>query len=91
MTIYTPSASHSLFFVGLVKVRKSPCLPNHRRLLCSTVEVMSPESSLLIDDWVLQDIGAPVAGNTCDLMMLMLLSGMERSDNQWESLHYSLD
>lgn len=47
---------------------------------------MSPESSLLIDDWVLPDVGAPVAGGTYDLMMLMLLSGMERSESQWESL-----
>ena len=47
---------------------------------------MSPESSLLIDDWVLPDVGAPVAGGTYDLMMLMLLSGMERSEGQWKDL-----
>ena len=47
---------------------------------------MSPESSLLIDDWVLPDIGAPVAGGTADLMMFMLLSGMERSESQWRGL-----
>lgn len=41
------------------------------------VEAMSPESSLLIDDWVLPEVGAPVAGGTYDLMMLMLLSGMD--------------
>lgn len=47
---------------------------------------MSPESSLLVDDWVLPDVGAPVAGGTGDLMMLMLLSGMERSESQWKDL-----
>ena len=47
---------------------------------------MSPESSLLIDDWVLLDTGAPVAGGTYDLMMLLLLSGMERSESQWKDL-----
>lgn len=57
-----------------------------RRLLSNTVEAMSPESSLLIDDWVLPDVGAPVAGGTYDLMMLMLLSGMERSESQWKDL-----
>ena len=41
------------------------------------VEAMSPESSLLIDDWVLPKVGTPVAGGTYDLMMLMLLSGMD--------------
>ena len=61
-----------------------------RRLLRNTVEAMSPESSLLIDDWVLPDVGAPVAGGTYDLMMLMLLSGMERSESQWKDLLHSV-
>ena len=47
---------------------------------------MSPESSLLIDDWVLPDTGASVAGGAYDLMMLLLLSGMERSESQWKDL-----
>lgn len=61
-----------------------------RRLLRHTVDAMSPESSLLIDDWVLPDANAPVAGGTYDIMMLMLLSGMERSENQWKALLESL-
>lgn len=61
-----------------------------RRLLSNTVEAMGPESSLLIDDWVLPDVDAPVAGGTYDLMMLMLLSGMERSEGQWKALLESL-
>lgn len=55
-------------------------------MLANTVEAMSPESSLLIDDWVFPDVGAPVAGGTYDMMMLMLLFGMERSESQWEGL-----
>lgn len=61
-----------------------------RRLLQHTVDAMSPESSLLIDDWVLPDVHAPVAGGTYDIMMLMLLSGMERSEKQWKALLESL-
>lgn len=61
-----------------------------RRLLHHTVDAMGPGSSLLIDDWVLPDVNAPVAGGTYDIMMLMLLSGMERSENQWRALLESL-
>ena len=50
------------------------------------MEALSPESSLVINDWVLPDMGAPVAGGTYDLMMLMLFSGMERSENEWKGL-----
>lgn len=51
---------------------------------------MSPESSLLIDDWVLPDMGAPVAGGVEDIMMWMVPSGMERSESQWKGLLDSL-
>lgn len=61
-----------------------------RRLLQHTVDAMGPGSSLLIDDWVLPDVNAPVAGGTYDIMMLRLLSGMERSENQWRALFESL-
>jgi hypothetical protein len=47
---------------------------------------MSPESSLLIDDWVLPDTGAPLAGASEDMFMMMFLSGMERSESQWKNL-----
>ena len=51
---------------------------------------MSPESSLLIDDWVFPDMGAPLAGASEDMFMLMLLSGMERSESQWKALLNSI-
>lgn len=47
---------------------------------------MSPGSSLLIDDWVLPDVGAPLAGASEDMFMLLLLSGMERSERQWKAV-----
>ena len=47
---------------------------------------MSPESSLLIDDWVLPDVGAPLAGASEDMLMLLFLSGMERSESQWKAV-----
>ena len=47
---------------------------------------MSPESSLLIDEWVLPDEGAPLAGASEDILTLMLLSGMERTESQWSAL-----
>ena len=61
-----------------------------QRLLRHTVDAMDSQSSLLIDDWVLPDVNAPVAGGTYDIMMLMLLSGMERSEKQWRALLESL-
>ena len=47
---------------------------------------MSPGSSLLIDDWVLPDVGAPLAGASEDMLMLLFLSGMERSESQWTAV-----
>lgn len=47
---------------------------------------MSPGSSLLIDDWVLPDVGAPLAGASEDMLMLLFLSGMERSESQWKAV-----
>ena len=47
---------------------------------------MSPGSVLLIDDWVLPDVGAPLAGASEDMLMLLFLSGMERSENQWKAV-----
>ena len=47
---------------------------------------MGPDSSILIDDWVLPDEGAPQAGASEDMFMMMLLSGMERSESQWKAL-----
>lgn len=47
---------------------------------------MRSGSSLLIDDWVLPDVGAPLAGASEDMLMLLFLSGMERSESQWKAV-----
>ena len=47
---------------------------------------MSPGSVLLIDDWVLPDVGAPLAGASEDIFMMLFLSGMERSESQWKAV-----
>lgn len=47
---------------------------------------MSPGSALLIDDWVLPDVGAPLAGASEDIFMMLFLSGMERSESQWKAV-----
>ena len=47
---------------------------------------MDEKSSLLIDDWVLPDIGSPILGASEDIMMMMLLGGMERTLGQWQKL-----
>ena len=47
---------------------------------------MSPDSVLLIDDWVLPDVGAPLAGASEDILMMVFLSGMERSESQWRAV-----
>ena len=57
-----------------------------QRLLGNTLEAISHESSLLIDEWVLPDGVAPLAGASEYMFMLMLLSGMERSESQWKAL-----
>ena len=51
---------------------------------------MSEASSMLIDDWVLPEVGAPILGVSEDIMMMMLLGGMERSLRQWRYLLSSI-
>ena len=43
-------------------------------------------SRILIDDYVLPDIGAPVRGSSMDLLMMLYCSGIERTLSQWEHL-----
>lgn len=57
-----------------------------RRFLGNTVEAMGPESSLLIDDWVLPEMDASLDEASEDMLMLSFLSGMERSESQWTAL-----
>ena len=61
-----------------------------KKFLGNTVAAMSSESSLLIDDFVLPDVGAPLVGGTEDLLMMVFLSGLERTESQWQTLLESI-
>ncbi|KAL8713744.1 MAG: hypothetical protein Q9220_002270 [cf. Caloplaca sp. 1 TL-2023] len=40
-------------------------------------------SKLLIHEWVLPDVGAPLQGSLMDLNMMCIPGGMERTESQW--------
>lgn len=57
------------------------------RFLANTARAMDAgRSRLLIHEWVLPDTGASVRGAELDLLMMSLLTGMERSEGQWRRL-----
>lgn len=60
-------------------------------LLRNPVEAMIPWSSLLIDDCVLRDVGAPVVGDAYLLVILIFFSGIERSESQRKICLSSID
>jgi hypothetical protein len=43
-------------------------------------------SRILIDDYVLPNTKAPIRGSSMDLLMMMFLSGIERTERQWNTL-----
>jgi hypothetical protein len=43
-------------------------------------------SRILIDDYVLPNTKAPICGSLMDLLMMMFLSGIERTERQWNTL-----
>jgi len=48
---------------------------------------MRPDySRLIIRDFILPDKGAPLLGSCQDLLMMVLLAGMEGTENQWRQL-----
>ncbi|KAK4973032.1 hypothetical protein LTR42_006326 [Elasticomyces elasticus] len=58
-----------------------------RELLSNTVAAMDPEySRLLVDDWVLTDIGASLKATNMDINMMIMFDAMERTKNQWIKL-----
>ncbi|KAK5719686.1 hypothetical protein LTR17_015221 [Elasticomyces elasticus] len=58
-----------------------------RKLLANTVAAMDPEySRLLIDDWVLPDLGASLKATNMDINMMIMFDAMERTKNQWIKL-----
>ncbi|KAF2771024.1 putative O-methyltransferase [Teratosphaeria nubilosa] len=58
-----------------------------RQLLSNTVAEMDPAySRLLIDEWVLPDVGVDLKAANMDVNMLLLFNGMERTESQWVEL-----
>lgn len=43
-------------------------------------------SKLLLNEWILSDMGAPVFAAGMDIEMMVLHSGMERTQSQWRKL-----
>lgn len=63
-----------------------------RNILSHVAEAMEPDySRLIIRDFVLPDTGAPLLAGCNDLLMMVLLAGMERTESQWRELLESVD
>jgi hypothetical protein len=58
-----------------------------REILQHIVKAMKPgHSKLLIFDFILPDMGAPMWPALLDIQMMASLSGMERTETQWKML-----
>ncbi|KAL6717503.1 hypothetical protein ACLMJK_005418 [Lecanora helva] len=58
-----------------------------QRILTNTVNSMERGySTILIDDFVLPNTGAPLRGGAVDFLMMMYTSGIERSLKHWQKL-----
>lgn len=63
--------------------------PDHKcqDILRNVVKAMTPGySKLLINEYVLPDVGVPLYPALLDINMMALLSGMERTETQWKEL-----
>lgn len=56
------------------------------QILQNVVDVMDPESRILIDDTVIPDTGATWQSTMADISMMITLAGKERTNQQWRSL-----
>ncbi|KAL6720134.1 hypothetical protein ACLMJK_002055 [Lecanora helva] len=58
-----------------------------KKILSHIVAAMKPNySRLIIREFILPDTNAPLLGSCNDLLMMVLLAGMERTDSQWKRL-----
>lgn len=58
-----------------------------KTILSHIAAAMKPEySRLIIRDFILPDRDAPLLGSCNDLLMMVLLAGMERTESQWKEL-----
>ena len=57
------------------------------KFLSNTAKAMEPGySRILIDEYVLPDVNAPIRGSSMDFLMMMFCAGIERTRGQWENL-----
>lgn len=47
---------------------------------------MTSSSKILINEWILPDVGTPVYPALLDIQMMGIHSGMERTETQWREL-----
>lgn len=57
-----------------------------KTILDNVAQAMNSDSRLLLHDFVLPDQDSPLRASLFDATMMLLLSGMERTHDQWESL-----
>lgn len=58
-----------------------------RDILQNVVKAMKPGySKLLINEWVLPEVGVPLYPALLDINMMALFSGMQRTQSQWKNL-----
>jgi hypothetical protein len=58
-----------------------------QQILKNVVDAMAPGySKLLICEFILPDVGAPLYASLLDIGMMSVLSGMERTESQWMAL-----
>lgn len=58
-----------------------------QKILKNIVDAMTPGySKLLIFEFILPDVGAPLYPSLLDINMMALLSGLERTERQWKTL-----
>lgn len=61
-----------------------------RKFLSNTVKAMDKNSRLLINEFVLPNTGAGQLQASLDIMMMTLVSGLERTEMQWRALLESI-
>lgn len=57
-----------------------------RKFLSNTVKVMDKDSRLLLEEFVLPDMGCDAKTSHLDILMMLYHSGLERTRSQWISL-----
>ncbi|OTA89513.1 hypothetical protein M434DRAFT_79281 [Hypoxylon sp. CO27-5] len=74
---------HFYFFRGVMHNH-----PDHkiRQILLNTKAAMTPESVILLDEWVLPESGVNAYAASMDLTMMVAFAAMERSESHWREI-----